>query len=318
MDQVLDAIEAFSDRIAAVDFVPLLLATAAHLLKILATSRAWRNVIAAAYPEEPVRWRSILAAYGAGIGVNAVLPARGGDLVRLYLAHRSIPGSTYTTLASTLLVMSIFDLTMSGVFLLYALSLGVFPSFDALPRLPAFEFGWLVDNEVVLFGVVGALMVASFIFGVWASTHIRNFWGRIAQAFTVLRRPARYLRTVAAWQAAEWSLRLLTIWFVLDAFDIEQSLQNVLLVQVTQSLATLVPLTPGGVGTEQAFLFYILRGEAPRSQLLAFSVGFKILVSTINAVVGAISIAATLRTFRFRRALDTARAESPSEAPPGG
>ena len=319
MGQVFDAIEAFSERIAAVDLVPLALAACAHVLKILATSRAWRNVLAAAYPEERVRWRGILAAYGAGVGVNAVVPARGGDLVKLYLAHRAVPVSTYTTLASSLLVMSMFDLTISGVVLVYALTLGVFPSFDALPRLPSFEFGWLVENEVVLISVVGALMVVSFVLGVWASTHIRNFRGRVAQAFSVVRTPARYLRTVAAWQAVEWSLRLVTIWFVLDAFDVEQSVQNVLLVQVTQSLATLVPLTPGGVGTEQAFLFYVLRGEAPRSQLLAFSVGFKILVSAVNLVVGALSIAATLRTLRFRQALETARSSQPSEAdaPPG-
>jgi uncharacterized membrane protein YbhN (UPF0104 family) len=318
MQQVFDAVEAFYDRLSAVDLVPLLLAIAMHVLKIAATSRAWRNVIAAAYPAERVRWRSILAAYGAGVGVNAIVPARGGDVLRLYLAHRAVPASTYTTLASTLLVMAIFDLAISGVFLGYALSLGVFPSLDALPSLPSFEFGWLVDDRRVLIGVVAGLMVVSFVFGIWASTHIRNFWGRIAQAFAVLRTPARYLRTVAFWQAVEWSLRLATIWFVLAAFDIDQSVRNVLLVQATASLATLVPLTPGGVGTEQALLFYVLRGEAPRSQLLAFSVGFKILVSAVNLVIGAICIAATLRTFRFRRAIDTARAGTPQETPPDG
>jgi uncharacterized membrane protein YbhN (UPF0104 family) len=323
MQQVLDAVEAFGDRLSTVEFVPLLLAVVAHLLKLAATSRAWRNVIAAAYPAERVRWRSVFAAYGAGVGVNAIIPARGGDVLRLYLVHRVVPASTYTTLASTLVVMSLFDLAMSGVFLGYALTLGVFPSFDALPRLPAFEFGWLVDNELVLIGVIGGLMVASFAFGVWASTHIRNFWGRIAQAFTVLRRPVVYLRTVAFWQAVEWSLRLVTIWFVLGAFGVDQTVQNVLLVQVTQSLATMVPLTPGGVGTEQALLFYVLRGEAPRSQLLAFSVGFKILVSVVNLTIGAICLAATLRTVRFRRAIDTARGDAPpreahQDAPPGG
>jgi uncharacterized protein (TIRG00374 family) len=160
-------------------------------------------------------------------------------------------------------------------------------------------------------------MVLSFVLGVWASTHIRNFWGRIAQAFTVLRRPAGYLRTVALWQAVDWSLRLVTIWFVLDAFDIDQTVQNVLLVQVTQSLATTVPLTPGGIGTEQALLFYVFRGEAPRSQLLAFSVGFKILVSAVNVTIGAICLAATLRTVRFRRAIDEARGDAPQEEPGG-
>ena len=59
----------------------------------MCTSRAWRNTLAAAYPEERVRWVSIYAAYLAGVGVNAVMPIRGGDAVSLFLAHRAIPAA---------------------------------------------------------------------------------------------------------------------------------------------------------------------------------------------------------------------------------
>src|SRR5215210_8021277 len=112
----------------------------------MCTSRAWRNTIAASYPEEEVRWRSIYASYLSGVGVNAVVPARGGDAVRLFLAHRAVPGSGYTTLASTLLVMTIFDSTMAVLLFVYALTLGVLPGLDVLANLPGFEFGWLIEN----------------------------------------------------------------------------------------------------------------------------------------------------------------------------
>ena len=105
---------------------------------------------------------------------------------------------------------------------------------------------------------------------------------------------------MVAWQLADWALRLATVWFMLDAFRIEQSLRNVLLVQATQSLATLVPVSPGGVGTEQAFLVYTLRGQASRSALLAFSVGMKLTLTAVNVVVGFTAILLTLRTVRFR------------------
>ena len=75
----------------------------------LAVSRAWRNVIADAYPDEKVRWRSCTGAYLAGVGVNALIPARAGDAVRLCMRQESVDGSTYTTLASSLGVMAIFD-----------------------------------------------------------------------------------------------------------------------------------------------------------------------------------------------------------------
>jgi uncharacterized membrane protein YbhN (UPF0104 family) len=313
MERVLDAVQAFLDQLASVELVPLLLAVGMHLLKIAATSRAWRNVLAAAYSAERVSWPKILASYCAGIGVNAVVPVRAGDLVRLYLAHRAIPGSTYPTLASSLLVMSIFDLAAASAFLFYAISLGVLPALDVLPRLPGFEFSWLIEHEWATLGIVAGLMLLSFVAGVWASRRIRNFWRRVAQGFSVLRTPGRYLRTVASWQALEWTLRLATIWFLLDAFDIEQSLQNVLLVQVSMSLATIVPVTPAGIGTEQALLLYVFRGAAPRSQLLAFSVGMKLTVSAVNFAVGVVALAVTLRTIRIGRAIDAARASEASQ-----
>src|SRR6186997_283127 len=109
MGEVLHAIVVFFEQLASVNFGALGLAICCHLLKTLCTSRAWRNTIAAAYPEERVPWTSIYAAYMAAVGVNAIIPARGGDAVKLYLAHRAVPGSTYTALASSLLVLSIFD-----------------------------------------------------------------------------------------------------------------------------------------------------------------------------------------------------------------
>jgi uncharacterized protein (TIRG00374 family) len=122
----------------------------------------------------------------------------------------------------------------------------------------------------------------------------------------VLRSPARYVRTVVLWQAGDWGLRLLTIWLMLDAFNIPQSLQNVLLVQVTSSLATVLPLTPAGIGTEQAFLLYLFRGTVPSSQLLAFSVGMRLILVSTNIVAGFTAIAVTLRTLRYKHALRAA------------
>ena len=110
------------------------------------------------------------------------------------------------------------------------------------------------------------------------------------------------MRTVVVWQLADWALRLTTIWFMLAAFGIDQSLRNVLLVQASQSLATLLPVSPGGVGTEQAFLIYTLRGQAASSALLAFSVGMRLTLTAVNVVLGFAAILFTFGTLRFRKA----------------
>ena len=126
--RVLDGIDAFLDQLGSVHFVPLALAIGCHLLKLACTSRAWRNVLAAAYPENRVPWISIYGAYLAGVGVNAIIPARAGDAVRIVLAHRAIPGSTYTTVVSSTLVLSFFDMFAASLFLAWAVSMGLLPA----------------------------------------------------------------------------------------------------------------------------------------------------------------------------------------------
>jgi uncharacterized membrane protein YbhN (UPF0104 family) len=302
VDRVLDAIQAFWDTLAAVQLLPLALGIACHVVKLACTSRAWRNVLVAAYPAERVRWHSIFAAYAAGVGVNAVFPARAGDVVRLYLAHRAIPGSTYTTLLASTLVLTIVDFTLAFGLFGWALTQGVLPGLDVLPSLPSFDFAWFLRHPLVSEFLLALLVVGLVVAGLWLHRRVRELRERVAQAFTVVRTPTRYLRTVVFWQLCDWGLRLATIWFFLDAFGIEQSLRNVLLVQATASLATLVPVSPGGIGTEQAFLVYVLRGQAARTTLLAFSVGMKLTLTAVNVVVGFTAILATLRTLRFRQA----------------
>ncbi len=307
MIRVLDGIDAFLDQLAAVDPLPVLLAVLAQLAKLTCTSMAWRNVLAAAYPREEVQRRSVLGAYLAGVGVNALVPMRAGDAVRIFLAHRAIPESTYTTVVSSTLVLSIFDIVAASTLLVWAATTqDTLPGLGELPSLPSFEFGWFLENPLPTELVLAVLLIALVALGAWIHGHVVDFWSRVRQAFAVLRSPFGYLRTVAVWQAGDWTCRLVAIWFLLDAFDIPQSVENVLLVQTSASIATLLPLTPAGIGTEQAFLLYVFKGTVPSSQLLAFSVGMKLVTVSTNVVAGFTAIALTLRTLRFRKAMEPA------------
>ncbi len=143
--------------------------------------------------------------------------------------------------------------------------------------------------------------------GIWLRFRWVDFKQRVKQGVAVLGDRRRYLRTVAAWQAADWTLRFVTIWFFLDAFGIEQSVRNVLLVQVTQSLATLVPISPGGIGTEQAFIVFVFEGSVARAKLLAFSVGMKLTLTVTNAVAGFTALFLMLGHVRWRDVVETNR-----------
>ena len=305
MVRVLDGIDAFFEQLTSVHPLPLLLAVLAHLVRLGCTSTAWRNVLAAAYPQTRVRRLPIFGAYLAGVGVNAVIPIRVGDAVRVVLAHRSIPGSTYTTVVSTSFVLMIFDLFAATTLLVWAVTTQhALPPVGRIPDLPSFDFGWLFNRPTLAESAIGVLIIALGLFLYWAKDHIVNFWGRVRQAFTVVLRPRRYLRTVVLWQALDWTFRLVTIWFLLGAFGIPQTVRNALLVQVSASLATTLPLTPAGIGTEQAFLLYVLRGTVESAKLLAFSVGMKLTIITTNVVAGFAAIFLTMRTVRFSKALE--------------
>jgi hypothetical protein len=91
------SVGAAADRLADVD--PRLVAAALVLqLSIFAfRAIAWSNVLAAAYPGERVSYVGVGAAYAVGVGLNGLLPARGGEaakiaLVRLQLPHSSVLG----------------------------------------------------------------------------------------------------------------------------------------------------------------------------------------------------------------------------------
>jgi uncharacterized membrane protein YbhN (UPF0104 family) len=302
--RVLDGIDAFLDQLTSVHFLPAFAAILAHLVRLACTSTAWRNVLAAAYPGEKVRRIRIFAAFLAGVGVNAVIPVRAGDAVRVVIAHRALPGSSYTTLVSSTFVLMIFDLTAASSLLVWAAATqDTFPPVGRIPHLRSFDFAWLFDRPTLAEIVIGGLLIALGMFLIWARDHIANFWARVRQPFTILGTPRRYLRTVALWQASDWTFRLVTIWFLLAAFGLPQSVRNVLLVQVSASLATMLPLTPAGIGTEQAFLLYVFRGAVASSKLLAFSVGMKLTIITTNVIAGFTAIFLTLRTFRYPQAL---------------
>jgi uncharacterized membrane protein YbhN (UPF0104 family) len=316
MQSLTRALESFFDYIGSIGWAALGIAILCHVAKSVARTRAWRNIIAAAYPDARVPWLSVYGAYLAGVGVNAVLPARGGDFLKLYLVHRRVEGATYPTLAATLLVETIFDVVVSTLLLLWALERGVLPGLDVLPTLPAIDWFWIFENPRLAAVVAVIVLVVGFAVGLWAGARFAAFRRRVAQGFAVLRVPRLYFRSVVVWQALDWLLRLASLFFFLRAFRLDATVTDALLVQVTQSLSTILPLTPAGIGTEQALLVYVFSGSAPAAAVLSFSVGMKIVLISVNVLLGLAAILIMLRTFRWRGIVQrrAAGAQSGSDA----
>ena len=299
-----DAVDSFFDHLTSIALLPLAVAILFHIGRITCRSRAWRNIVGAAYPDATVRWRDIFCAYAAGIGANALLPGRGGDLLRLYIARHRVEGSSYPTLAASLLVETVFDSTVGIVLLAWALSAGVLPGAGVLPDLPGIDWLWVFHNPRAGAGVLFAILVVATILAITGIGKVTAFWERVRQGLTIFREPRRYLREVVPWQALDWGCRLAAIYFFLRAFGMPSGPHEVFVVQVAQTLSTLLPLTPAGIGTEQALLVFRFEGAAPASEVLSFSVGVKIVVIAVNLTLGTIATLITLRRFPWHVDVD--------------
>jgi uncharacterized membrane protein YbhN (UPF0104 family) len=299
-----DAVEAFFENFAEISWAPLALAVACHLGRIVARSRAWRNVIAAAYQDSEVQWRQVFGAYAAGIGANALLPGRGGDLLRLYIVKHRVEGATYPTLGSTMIADGLFDLVAASTLILWALSSGILPGSNVLPVLPGSDWVWVFHNPTQSLVIAGFFLAIGLVLVGLYYARITSFWARVRQGLTILRTPGRYLREVALWDAVDWLLRLTAIFFFLRAFELPATAFNALVYQVAASLGTALPLTPGGIGTEQALLVYLFSDVSTASKILSFSVGVKLVTVAVNVTLGTIAVALMLGSVRWRHRVE--------------
>jgi uncharacterized membrane protein YbhN (UPF0104 family) len=284
-DRFWRAVQQFFSTFSDVAWEYVVAALAIFLVMQLMRGHAWANALRAAFPTPgAVLERPIVGSFLVGVGLNSILPARGGDAVKIVLAKRSIPGSSFPAVISSFAVLAPFDSGIGFCVLGYALTQGLFPAAPRLPDLPAFDISfWAAHPDVLLATVAAAvaLAVAGFIY---LRRRARRVWDRLKQGVVILRTPRRYLREVAAWQAAAWGLRFASFWLFLDAFGIGGSFDTVLLVMAVGSVAGALPFTPGGAGASQALLVASLSGP-PRTLVLAYSVGHQLAVTAFSVLV---------------------------------
>jgi uncharacterized protein (TIRG00374 family) len=286
----------FSD-LAAVHWGALALGLAFLGGNLTLRSRAYFNSLRAAYPAVVFQWRRIWGAYVAAVGFNSIVPARGGDIIKLFLTRSSIPGSTYPTVAAAFFVEAVFDVAVGVLVLIFAFTQGVFPKPPDFSKLSSFDISYLASHPRLTLFLITALAVLGLVAFALLSARVRAFWVRVRQGVTILSDRPRYLREVASLQAVAWVCRFTAFWFLLDAFRVGASVQNVLLVFAVGQVAGAVPFTPGGAGVQQALLVKVFATAAPTAVVAAYSVGQQIAIAAFTALLG---LCAIVFIFRFR------------------
>src|SRR5205823_1417486 len=181
-----DSVDKFFSNLTAVHWGSLLLALLSFGVYLSLRSRASFNILRAAYPKERFQWRDIWGAYFAGYGFNSVIPARGGDVIRVFLVKTSVPESTYPAVGATFAVEVIFDVVMGSLMLAFAFTQGAFPKPPDFSKIPAFDLQLFASHpQFTLFFLtflgVGVLTAFAIL-----SRRIRAFWQRVRQGLTIV------------------------------------------------------------------------------------------------------------------------------------
>jgi uncharacterized membrane protein YbhN (UPF0104 family) len=311
-----NAVGDFFDSVAAIQWLSLFIALIAFGIYLTIRARASYNILRAAYPDETIEFKYIWGAYIAGYGFNSVVPARGGDVIRLFLTKSRIPNSSYPAVASSFAVELIFDLCMAVPILAFAFSQGAFPKPPDFSDLPAFDLAFFASHPRFTLFLLTALAVAALIAFALLSARVRAFWDRVRQGFTILQDRRRYFRQVWLVQLGGWGLRFTAFWFLLSAFNVGGSVKNVLLVLGVNAVAALVPFTPGGAGVQQALLVKVFAGSAAGATVAAYSVGQQIAIATFSLALGFAALVFVFRIRSFKEVIAQGREARAAEATP--
>lgn len=233
----------------------------------LAAVRLWSLTRTAG---EVVAFRLCLTAVLASTALNAVIPGRGGDLLKAFFITRD--RLRLSALTGVMLVERLIDvLTLS---LISALGAGFLNRWQLC----------IISGSIAA-GALTALPVLAF-------AHRRVHWipaGLGLASEQLLRRPRRAARA-AALSLSFWLLNILLFLTLFRAVNVEVAPLMAAAVVPPALLTGALPFSVGGVGTRDAALVLLLKGRAPTDLVLAASLLYTLIAVWMLALVGAFAV----------------------------
>ena len=309
------AVGLIADRTAEVDVRWVLVGTLLYMGAQATRTRAWFTIVRAAYPEATgLRARHVMRAYLAGAGINGLVPARGGDVVKLAMVRRRIEGASYATLAATFIPETIFETAFGSALVVWALLKGFLPVPTADGELPSLDVSFIVEHPLP--ALAGAAIVAAAAW--WLVRRVR---APLRQGMAILGSPARFVTGVASWQALARLVRLGSMAAFMAAFALPVTPATVVLVMAAQGGGRILPLAPASAGLRLAMLSYgfveVTGQTVDIAEITAFTFGVGAILMLAGLIVAIGILAHECGTLSPRRALRTARAwvPAPEKAP---
>jgi uncharacterized membrane protein YbhN (UPF0104 family) len=286
---------------------------ALHVVSQAVRTVGWFNIIRAAYPRESreLRPRDVITAYFGGAGLNAIVPARGGDVVKLALVHRRLPRSRYSTLLATFVPETLFETVFGIGLLVWALAQGFVPVPVSRSELPTFDVSFIIRHPILTSVGVAVAAAAIFVAVRRLRRSASDLLERLRHGLAILETPRHYLTGVVSWQAAGRVIRLGSLACFMAAFALPVTLATVVLVMAAQGGGRIIPIAPASAGLRIAMLYYgfgeVTGDRVDVATITAFSFGTGAAHTAVGLVISAIVIGRELDTLSPKRAVAAAR-----------
>jgi uncharacterized membrane protein YbhN (UPF0104 family) len=287
------------DQISNIDLRYVVLACVLQAGQTVLIAISWRNILRASFPDSEVPTRPIVAAYAAGTGLNAVLPAQAGTAAYLGLFRSVIPRSNIVTITAGAVAQNLFFAVAAiGVYAYLFLSQ---PASRVHSRTSFTDHLWFWFVIACLAAVLIVIVGRTY----WR--RLRGFWAHAKDGAAILGTPMRYLREVVSLQACSYALRLLVTTTFMYGMDIPVSLRNVLVIIAANSISSSFALTPGGIGAQQVLASTALHGVAPAALVTAYSLAQQTTLTAFNLAFGIVMLASVFGWSQSRQMLARSR-----------
>jgi glycosyltransferase 2 family protein len=298
------------DAFTVVKWQWVVVAIAFNLVSVVVRSIAWAIVINQALPEPHPRFPLVFSAFSVGLFANAVLPGRIGELARVGVLARRLPGreGIWALLLGTVFAHRLFDLVPSLLLVTYVLLTAKVPH-------------WAYTSLEIVLGLGFALLTFGFASARRHSTSVVDELGPARRLITMARYGLGVLHSplpalgAAFFQCLGWLCQLLAVYSAMRAFHIHAPLPAAALVLVLMNVATLFPLWPGNVGLVQAAVALpLISYGVAKARGVAYGFGLQAIEASVGVGVGMLFIAREGLSFAMLRVMPGAEAaEVPEE-----
>jgi uncharacterized membrane protein YbhN (UPF0104 family) len=304
------SLAAIGTAFSAVRWEWVVVAIALNLLSVVVRALAWATVIHSAMEPPHPRAPLVFSAFSVGLFANAVLPGRIGELARVAVLTRKMPGrkGAWATLVGTVFAHRVFDIVPVLLLIVYVVVTASIPTSARATLVAVIVLG------VALFAFAFVTARRPTLISVEGLGPVRRLLAMGRAGLGVMRSPVGAAGAVL-FQICGWTCQIFAVYTAMRAFDIHSPLPAAGVVLLLMNVVTIFPFWPGNVGLVQVAIATALVGYGVAYSVgVAYGFGLQAIEASVGIGVGILFLAREGLSFAMLRVMPTAdRAEIPAE-----